>query len=162
MGAASVADGTDDSVATLTRIRDQRFLSIAIDAQSIAWTENVTNPDSHATVGIYDLATRAIVVRERTAMSSVYQIAFSATKVYFATGLGVLESDRALSYEPRRFAPEGTSVDQIAVVGDYLVYRNFDPGQTVTALDLAARARMRVSGVTRRSGRAIRALGPLV
>jgi hypothetical protein len=137
-------NGTDRVIVTVPRVREQALLSPAFDTQTIVWTENSTFPDAHETVGIFDIGKDAIIKQARTGLSAVYQIILTTSNMYIATGSGVYESDRGLSYEPRRFTPEEAAVDQIAVIGHYLVYRNFDRDATVAAIDLATGSRARL------------------
>ena len=139
-----VGPEADQVIATLPRIRDQRFLSLAVDETTVTWSENVTNPDPHTKIGVYDLRNRIIVKRAATRLQSVYTIAFTGQKMYYATGEGVFESDRTLSSEPTPFSSDPVTVDSIAVAAGQLFYAQFDAGQTVWAADTSTRTRVRI------------------
>lgn len=134
-------DGREDTIAHLPEAGTRRFIRVTLDHRSIAWIEAVSQPDTYVNLGVFDLAS-AEVRGLRTTLSSVYQALLTPERVFLATGVGVMETDRALSYEPKKISPESTPVvppvSELAMPGSYLLYRNFDVGETLAAIDLSS------------------------
>lgn len=146
----ALADGRDVVIASLTNPRDARFLSLWIDAQTLAWSENVVGQDPHTNVGVFDIAGSRILFRGRTVISAAYQIVAWRDDLFFATQDGLLRSDRAVTRPPVPISPEKAPVDTLTVVGDTVLYNNFDQGNTLAAIDLRTGEHSRIAtNVTR-------------
>jgi len=132
----SPVEGSDVVIAALDNASDSRFLSLCIDAQTLAWSENFIGQDPHTNIGVYDLPGSHMIFRGRTNLSGAYQIAASDQSLFFATQSGLLKSPRNLASAPVVISPESAPVDTVTVVGHAVLYNNFDRGNTVAAIDL--------------------------
>lgn len=140
-------DGREQIIAELADIRDRRFMAIERDDRSIVWLEDVMRPSPHTVIGIYDLNSGAVTRRTTTVRAGT--LALTPERIFLGTDLGVAETDRVASYEPKRSGPAGLPAEQLAVVGAYLLYGRFDGAQSLVARDLGSGAEtVLATGVT--------------
>src|SRR5438309_5282726 len=121
----------------------QYIITLAADVRTVAWVEDdgSFDPNKLPTIAVFDRAVRSISRTTLSVPTAVYQIAFKDDSIILATGLGVFNAPRKFDGSVSKLAPENATVDQLGVVGDYVIYRNYDPGQTVAAIDSRSGAR---------------------
>jgi hypothetical protein len=142
-------DGRVDTIAALGDPHIQRFLNVAVDERSVAWIEQLAGQEIRFTVAVYDLASGRTSRQSLDQRGAVYTVALAGERVFLGTDFGVFETDRSASIEPKKVSAESSPVDTLAVAGNYLIYRNFDPAESLVAIDLRSGARaVLATGVT--------------
>lgn len=143
-----LSGGVEETIAEVGGVATRRITSITLHEKMILWVESVLEPSPHAVIGQFDLAAKT-VRRTTTTLDHVYQIAIRGDAMFLATGRGVLETDTNITRQLVPMTPDSATVDQMAIVDDYLIYRSFDREETVTAIDLRSRSRaVLAKGVT--------------
>jgi hypothetical protein len=127
-------DGRDDVIASLPDAQARRFMRLAVDDRGAVWSEAVLAPQLATEVAILDETGPPF--RKAISVSNIYQIVLVGERVVLATDAGLMGMERSVPSSPRRVSREVGTIAQIARLGDYILYRNFDSAESVAAVDM--------------------------
>ena len=133
----SLRGGRESTIAELVDPTKRRINRVTVDQQSVAWVEATHEPPSQI-LAVRSQATGTIS-RRAIQLDAIYQIELIDERLYLATGRGVFETDRANVVAPVRISAGEWAVDQMGVLSGHLVYRAFDPAESVFAMRIGSR-----------------------
>lgn len=124
--------GRDEVLTQVSEPRTQHIVRLIVDGARVMWTETTLQPQLTTRLGTYD---GGAVRRQELPIGTVYQLVVASGRLFLATDRGVMSTEpNAVAL--REEGSERSNIDQIVVVGAYLLYRTFDVAQSVRALEL--------------------------